>query len=91
VGAEVSAALYSTGLWWTPGRGGLAKLHGREVRISEPPVIGGVAVHAICYVPEVHDLEIHRVPHEPRGDMTPAEVAEADQLLARLCAQLLPG
>lgn len=59
-------------------------LHGKSVPLAEPPVIGGAAVHAIDYTPEVCCAEIQRRPCEPRGEMTPAEIADADALLRRL-------
>ena len=81
----MSADLYSTGLWWSPGRGGLAKLHGRAVKLTEPPVIGANPVYLLAYVPETGLRWLHALSQEPR-DMWPAEIAQADALLASLCA-----
>lgn len=79
----MSDALYATRLRWCGGRG-VAKLHGRSVVLVAPPVLCGVAVHAIDYTPEIRCLEIQRAPCEPRDDMTAAEVIEADALLLAL-------
>ena len=76
----MSDALYSTRLRWSAGRGA-AMLHGRIVPLTAPPVLGGQAVHSIDYTPEVHCMEIRRRACDPVGDMTAAEVAEADALL----------
>lgn len=79
----MSDALYPTRLRWSNGRGA-AMLHGRIVPMTAPPVLGGQAVHAIDYTPEIGCVEIQRRACDPRGDMTAAEVAEADALLRRL-------
>ena len=76
----MSDALYSTRLRWSGGRGA-AMLHGRIVPLTAPPVLGGVAVHAVDYTPEIGCVEIQRRACDPRSDMTAAEVAEADALL----------
>ena len=76
-------ALYSTRLRWAIGRG-VAKLHGRTVPLQAPPVLAGVAVHAVDYTPEVHCIEIQRRPCDPHGEMTPDEVRDADALLQAL-------
>lgn len=81
----MSDALYSTRLRWSGGRGA-AMLHGRIVPLTAPPVLGGQAVHSIDYTPEVHCMEIRRRACDPVGDMTAAEVAEADAMLRRLVA-----
>lgn len=79
----MSDALYSTRLRWSGGRGA-AMLHGRIVPLTDPPVIGGQAVHSIDYTPEVGWREIRRRACDAVDDMTAAEVAEADAMLRRL-------
>ncbi len=79
----MSDALYSTRLRWANGRGA-AMLHGRIVALDRPPVLAGVAVHQVDYTPEVHCLEVRRRACDPVGEMTPAEIADADALLRSL-------
>lgn len=78
----MSSALYSTRLWWY-GHGGGAKLHGRDKRLTEPPVIGGRSVICIDYVPEI-GLQTIQYPLQPPRDMTRDEVICADALLRAL-------
>lgn len=79
----MSDALYSTRLRWANGRG-VARLHGRSVPLAEPPVLDGVAVHAVDYTPEVSVYEVQRRACDPRVEMTAGEIADADRLLRRL-------
>lgn len=79
----MSDRLYQTRLRWSAG-GGLAMLHGKAVALTDPPVIGGVAVCHLDYTPEVGCHEIRRRPVDKMDDMTPAEIAQADALLRRL-------
>lgn len=80
----MSHALYSTRLYWAGTRGGVAKLHGRRVELHAPPHIGGQAVVAIDYIPEIHFAQVQLVGERCR-DMEPAEVAEADAVLRAVC------
>lgn len=80
----MSDALHQTRLRWH-GRSGAAKLHGVCVRLEYPPVLAGIVVHAIDYVPEYGIREIQRRACDHVEDMTPAEVAAADALLRKLC------
>ena len=65
-------------------RGGVAKLHGRLVRLAAPPDLGMRYV-AVDYIPEMGLRQIM-----PYGcgwrDMTDDEVAQADQVLRAICA-----
>jgi hypothetical protein len=72
-------SLYASRLRWY-GYTGCAKLHGRHTVLTSPPVICGQAVVAIDYIPEVGLRQIQRL-GGAMGDMTPAEVAEADAVL----------
>ena len=78
----MSHALYSTRLWWAGGRG-IAKLRGRLVELSAPPVLPGASVLMIDYAPEVRCVEILRY-GEARREMTADEIRSADLLLAEL-------
>lgn len=75
----MSHALYFTRLWFVYGRG-IAKLHGRQVKLTAPPLEG---YEEIDYTPEVHCCRIR-----PRfggwRDMESDEIAAADALLWRL-------
>lgn len=79
----MSDELYRSRLRFS-GRAGVAKLHGRSVLLATAPDLGAGPVHAVDYVPEVGIAEVVPRPCDPRRDMTPAEVAAADALLAAL-------
>lgn len=81
----MSHALYATRLFWSPGRRGVAKLHGHVVPLAAAPAISGHAVDGIDYTPEV---SVYRIQphHEGWRDMERSEIAEADRLLHRLAA-----
>ena len=49
----MSTDLYSTVLVWTGARGGVAKLHGRQVKLSAAPAIAGLRIAQIDYRPEI--------------------------------------
>lgn len=78
----MSHALYSTRLWWAGGRG-IAKLRGRLVELSAPPVLAGPSILMIDYAPEVGCVEILRY-GEARREMTRDEISAADALLQQL-------
>lgn len=80
----MSDALHQTRLRWH-GRSGIAKLHGLVIPLHQPPVLAGVVVHAVDYVPEFCIREIQRRACDHVEDMTPAEVAAADALLRQMC------
>jgi hypothetical protein len=61
----------------------VARLHGVSVPLWSPPVIGGQAVVAIDYIPEIGLRQIQRL-GGAMEDMTPADVAEADRVLRGL-------
>ena len=63
---------------------GLAKLHGHAVVLTDPPIICGQPVYSIDYVPEVGICEITPRACDPRRDMLPAEIVDADALLRQL-------
>ena len=75
----MSHALYATRLYWAGGRG-IAKLHGREVKLTAPPHLPGLELDAIDYTPEVRCAMV--MPRRAGWrDMTREEIAAADQLL----------
>ena len=76
----MSDDLYSTRLRWSNGRG-VAMLHRHSVPLTEPPVLGGEPVYELDYTPEVGCIEIRRHAWDTPGEMTEAEVAEADAML----------
>ena len=51
----MSHCLYSTGIWWGHGCG-ISKLHGRLIRLTSAPDLGGEPLHAVEYVPEVRPI-----------------------------------
>jgi hypothetical protein len=82
----MSHALYTTRLYWAGGRG-IAKLHGREVRLTAPPHLPGMEIEAVDYTPEVRCAMV--MPR--RGgwrEMTSDEIHEADQLLAEITKEV---
>ena len=85
----MSTDLHSTRLLWQGARGGVAKLHGRLVRLAAPPDLGMRYV-AVDYIPEMGLRQIM-----PYGcgwrDMFDAEVAAADAALAALTRQAADG
>lgn len=72
--------LYFTRLRWHAGRG-IAKLHGRVVVLERAPVLAGIAVHECDYAPEISLRIVQRRACDPRDDMTPTEIADADKML----------
>jgi hypothetical protein len=68
-------------------RGGIAKLHGHLVQLTEAPAIPGLRLVAIDYVPEIGLRQVMPHGHAWR-DMTDAEAAHADRLLQTLTADL---
>jgi hypothetical protein len=82
----MSCDLYDDGIWFHEGRGGRAKLHGREVLLLNPPALLGVQMAEVEYVPEVRVCRLR----EPRGgwrEMEGDEVHAAGQLLASLLSE----
>lgn len=67
-------------LVWDPARGGAATRKGRTVRLAEPPDLGAGPVYACDYSPRIV-ASVTRSVSEPAGDMRPAEIAAADELL----------
>lgn len=82
----MSHALYLTRLYWAGGRG-IAKLHGKEVRLSAPPHLPGLEVDAVDYTPEVHVAMVMPRRYGWR-DMTADEVSAADALLRQLIQEV---
>lgn len=78
----MSHALYATRLYWV-GMRGIAKLHGRQVKLVAPPHLPGLRVDALDYVPEIRLCSVMPYGHGWR-DMTPDEVRAADVLLREL-------
>lgn len=79
----MSTDLDQTALIWYGPRGGVAKLHGRQVRLTAAPPLEGVRVECIDYRPEIGERRI-QCHAEGWRDMLPAEVLAADQQLQRL-------
>lgn len=75
------ADLFPTRLYWV-GMRGIARLNGREVKLSAPPHLVGVHIDAIDYVPGV--LATVMPTRAGWRDMTAEERAEADRMLAQL-------
>lgn len=79
----MSNALYATRLVWD-GRQGIAKLHGREVRLTAKPEIHGLEFASIDYVPEIGCWLLRPIGDRER-DLTGEEVRRIDHYLAKLC------
>ncbi len=78
----MSHALYTTRLYWAGGRG-IAKLHGRETKLTAPPHLPGLQVDAIDCAPEVRCYMV--MPrYQGWRDMTSDEIRAADELLRQL-------
>ena len=76
----MSLDLYSTALIWYGQRGGVAKLHGRVVRLTEAPRLRGLRVEGVDYRPEIGEQRI-QLHAEGWREMLPSEVAAADEYL----------
>lgn len=76
--------MYWSRLLWEPGRGGIAKLNGKEVFMPSPPDLGNGRVWYVDYCPghDIHDIQDRSI--DPRRDMLPAEIKAADALLLKL-------
>ena len=81
----MSLSLYSTALVWHSQRGGVAKLHGRQVVLVEAPPILGLRLVMVEYLPEIGQMELQEF-SGPRRGMEPYEVRAADLFLASLFA-----
>lgn len=79
----MSDALYSTRLRWHNGRG-VARLHGRSIRLDAAPDLGAGPVLEMDYTPEVHCVEIRMRACESVREMTQQEIHAADRLLRRV-------
>ena len=78
----MSLSLYSTALVWHSQRGGVAKLHGRQVVLVEAPPILRLRLVMVEYLPEIGQRELQEATG-PRRYMTGDEVAAADVFLSR--------
>ena len=78
----MSLGLYSTALVWHSQRGGVAKLHGRQVVLTEAPPILRLRLVMVEYLPEIGQRELQEATG-PRRYMTGDEVAAADVFLSR--------
>lgn len=78
------ADLFPTRLYWV-GLRGVARLNGREVRLSTPPAIG-VDLEAVDYAASADGTVIAMVMPRRSGwrDMTADEIATARRLLEQL-------
>jgi hypothetical protein len=81
----MSIALYRYRLFWDGRRGALRCGHHVEKLAAAPvlPGVAGVQVEEIDYAPEVHVAQLRESGGAWR-EMSPAEVAGAETLLARL-------
>ncbi len=79
----MSTDLYSTVLVWAGTRGGVAKLHGRQVKLSAAPAIAGLRIAQIDYRPEIGERRVMPCA-EPWREMHDREVEAADALLQTL-------
>lgn len=75
--------LWQTRMRWY-GYSGCAKLHGRRVPLVAPPLIPGITVVCIDYVPEI-GMRMVQPLGEPLRDMRDDEVLVVDALLRELC------
>lgn len=75
----MSVDLYSTALVWH-GYRGIAKLHGRQIELQEPPTLLGQRLVMIDYRPEIAERRLQPFDGQAR-DMTADEVAAADVFL----------
>ena len=82
----MSLELYPTRLYWM-GLRGTAKLNGAAVHLVRPPHLPGLAVDGIDYAPGVVAMVMPRMARW--RDMTPDEIAAAEQLLQDLTTQPL--
>lgn len=73
---------YSTRLRWTNGRGA-AKLRGKRIVLTEPPVLAGQPVDGIDYTPEMGVFRVQRR-FEGWSDMRDVEIAAADAFLQEI-------
>lgn len=82
----MSEDLYPTRLFWSQGRGGIAKLNGRRISLRAVPQLPGVPLSlvAIDYAPGV--VAMLMPCGEKMRDMTSAECAAADTFLAAATA-----
>jgi len=79
----VSLSLYSTALVWHSQRGGVAKLHGRQVVLVEAPPILRLRLVMVEYLPEIGQRELQEATG-PRRCMKDVEVDAADAFLRAL-------
>ena len=79
----MSTNLYSTVLVWAGARGGVAKLHGRQVKLIAAPTIAGLRIAQIDYRPEIGERRVMPCAEAWR-EMHDREVSEADALLRTL-------
>ena len=76
----MSLDLYSTALVWHAQRGGSAKLWSRRVPLIDAPLIFGLRLVMIEYLPEIGQRELQDATG-PRRGMTTAEIGAADAFL----------
>ena len=79
----MSLDLYSTALVWHAQRGGSAKLWGRRVPLIDAPLIFGLRLVMVEYLPEIGQRELQEATG-PRRGMTADEVEAADAFLRAL-------
>ena len=79
----MSDDLYPTILRWA-GYVGVAKLTGRRVELQQAPRLSGGVVWTIDYRPEIGVREIQMRATEPRRDMLPHEIEDAERYLRLL-------
>jgi hypothetical protein len=82
-GDVMSTNLYSTVLIWAGARGGVAKMHGRQVKLTAAPTIAGLRVAQIDYRPEIGERRVMPC-SEAWREMHDREVRAADALLQAL-------
>ena len=78
----VIADLLPVRLVWQQGHGGVARMHGVQVRLTAPPDIGCGPLLALDYVPG--ELATVQTKFEAERDMHPHEKAAAARLLQEL-------
>lgn len=80
----MSDALHFIRLRWHDGHG-LAKLHDREVLLTEPPDLGDGQVYEVDFAPYLRCWELRQHPWSDKGEMSDQQMRAARRLIEQLC------
>lgn len=83
----MSSDLRTVGLWWD-GQKGRAKHDGVEVYLRRAPVIGRIRADRVEFDPALGIFDIADSPAQPRRDMLPDEIDEANLFLLRMSSRV---